>query len=211
VKHAAEIKITPGIGVVRSTGTLPVTPQLPTTYKLTAKGADGPSKIAAVTLQVISPPAIQDFSASRTSIKSGQAAVLQWTVTGAEQVSINQGIGGVEPQGTRRVFPRVSKSYTLQASGPGGSVSRSIAVIVTYQGNLKIERFSADPDVIDPGGTAVLRWDVRNATEVRIDPGIGRVEAAGWFRVSPRNTTEYRMYASSQGTVFKDVIVTVRR
>jgi len=210
VKHAAEIRIAPDIGVVGAAGARSVTPQSPTTYELTAKAAHGPPQTASVTLQVRAPPVIQDFSASRTSVQSGQAAVLRWSVTGAERVSIDQGIGNVPLAGTRPVSPTVSRDYVLEATGPGGSVSRPITINVTYRGIPKIVRFSADPDTIAAGETAVLRWEVVNADEVRIR-GIGPVDAHGPLRVSPQVTTTYSMSAaSSRGTVRKDVTVTVR-
>ena len=211
VKHAAEVSIAPDIGVVSAAGARSVTPQSPTTYNLTAKAAHGQSKTASVTLQVLAPPAIQDFSASRTSIQSGQSAVLKWTVTGADQVSIDQGVGKVPLEGNRGVFPTVPTEYVLQATGPGGSVSRPVAVSVTHTGDMKIVRFWADPDTINAGETAVLRWEVVNAALVRIEPGVGRVEAQGRFPVSPQATTTYRVFATAKGTFHKDVTVTVKK
>ena len=211
MKHAAEISITPDIGVVGAAGAHSVTPQSPTTYELTAKAANGPSKTASVTLQVLAPPAIQDFSASRTSIQSGQSVVLKWAVTGAEQVSIDQGVGKVPLEGNRGMFPTAKTEYVLQATGPGGSVSRSVAVSVTHEGDMKIVRFWADPDAINAGETAVLRWEVVNAAEVRIEPGVGRVEAQGRFPVTPQATTTYRIFATAKGTFHRDVQVTVMR
>jgi hypothetical protein len=160
---------------------------------------------------VLAPPAIQDFSASPTAIQSGQSVVLKWAVTGAEQVSIDQGVGKVPPEGTRGVFPTMKTEYVLQATGPGGSVSRSVAVSVTRAGDLlRIVRFWADPETINAGETAVLRWEVVNAAEVRIDHGIGRVEAQGRFPVTPQATTTYRIFATAKGTYHRDVTVTVK-
>jgi len=212
VKHAAEVRIAPDIGKVGATGARSVTPESSTTYKLTAKAANGPSKTDSVTLQVLAPPAIQDFSASRTSIRSGQSVVLKWAVTGAEQVSIDQGVGKVPLEGTHPVFPTVSKTYVLRATGPGGSVSQTVMVTVTYKGNPEIGQFSADPETINAGETAVLRWETINADEVTIDQGIGRVDAQGLLRVTPRATTTYNIAAaSSRGTNKRHATVTVKR
>jgi hypothetical protein len=138
--------------------------------------------------------------------------VLQWNVTGAERVSIDQGIGSVAPQGKQGVFPTVSKTYVLQAAGPGGSVSRAVTVSVTYEGGPKILRFWADPASINAGETAVLRWEVANADEVTIDNGIGRVDAQGPLTVTPQATTTYHISAAnSKGTFHKDVRVVVRK
>jgi hypothetical protein len=161
---------------------------------------------------VLAPPAIQDFSASRTSIQSGQPVVLKWTVTGADQVSIDQGIGKVQMEGTHPVFPTVSREYVLRATGPGGSVSQPVTVNVTYRGIPKIVQFSADPDTVNAGEAALLRWEVLNADEVKIDQGIGQVDAQGPFRVTPQTTTTYNISAaSSRGTNKRKVTVTVKK
>jgi serine/threonine protein kinase len=211
VKNAAEVSIAPDIGVVGAAGARSVTPRSPTTYVLTAKPVHGPPKTSSVTLLMLAPPAIQDFSASRTSIQSGQPVVLKWSVTGADRVSINRGVGNVPLEGKQGVFPTAETEYVLQAAGPGGSISRSVDVNVTHTGDLKIVRFWADPETIKPGETAVLRWEVVNAAEVRIEPGIGRVEAQGRFPVTPQATTTYRISATSSGTFHRDVQVKVIR
>jgi serine/threonine-protein kinase len=211
VKNAAEVSIVPDIGAVGAAGARSVTPQSPTTYNLTAKPAHGPSKTASVTLQVLAPPAIQDFSASRTSIQSGQPVVLKWAVTGADRVFINRGVGNVPLEGKQGVFPTVETEYVLQAKGPGGSISRSVDVSVTHAGDLKIVRFWADPDTIKAGETAVLRWEAVNAAEVKIEPGVGRVDAQGRFPVTPQATTTYRLSVTSTGTFHRDVQVKVIR
>ena len=66
-------------------------------------------------------------------------------------------------------------------------------------------------DAINAGETAVLRWEVVNAAEVRIEPGVGRVEAQGRFPVTPQATTTYRIFATAKGTFHRDVQVTVMR
>jgi len=213
VRNAAEVKIEPGIGVVGASGTRSVSPQQATTFTLTAKGANGASKTETVTVQVAaSPPSVQEFSASRTEIEPGQAVVFHWKVSGAEEVSIDQGIGKVQPQGSQAVFPTVSKTYVLAAKGPGGSVNKSIPVTVTANGPVKIVRFSADPSTIGAGEMAVLRWEVKNASEVRIEPDVGVVEAQGVCKVSPQTTTKFRLLAvTEKGTFFKEVQVKVKR
>ena len=48
-----------------------------------------------------------------------------------------------------------------------------------------ITYFSADPPVIDPGGTALLSWQVSGATTATITPGVGTVALSGTIVVSP--------------------------
>ena len=61
------------------------------------------------------------FTVEPSTIERGQAAVLKWEVTGAQSVSINQGLGTVTPAGNRSVFPSSTTSYTLSATNEGGT------------------------------------------------------------------------------------------
>lgn len=76
-------------------------------------------------------PSIEQFVAEPRSIQRGQSATLRWRVTNATEVSINQGIGSVQPSGNRQVFPTSTTAYTLAARGPGGEASESATVSVT--------------------------------------------------------------------------------
>ncbi|MCP5111823.1 MAG: OmpA family protein, partial [bacterium] len=76
-------------------------------------------------------PAVNTFVAEPSSIQRGQSATLRWSVSNANSVSINQGIGTVQSSGTRRVFPSNSTTYTLTAKGPGGSATGTARVTVT--------------------------------------------------------------------------------
>ena len=62
-----------------------------------------------------------DFRAEPGSITRGEAATLRWTVTDADSIRIEPGVGSVQPAGSRQVFPTASTSYTITATGPGGS------------------------------------------------------------------------------------------
>jgi peptidoglycan-associated lipoprotein len=76
-------------------------------------------------------PSIAQFVAEPSTIQRGQSATLRWSVSDATDISINQGIGAVQAQGTRQVFPNDTTTYTLTAKGPGGTDSRSATVSVT--------------------------------------------------------------------------------
>ena len=86
-------------------------------------------------------PIVKFFTAEPSSIERGQASSLKWEVTGAESVSINQGLGvvgnaaaGATPaviSGNRSVFPSNTTTYTLTATNSGGSVTESVTVNVT--------------------------------------------------------------------------------
>ena len=63
-----------------------------------------------------------------------------------------------------------------------------------------ISSFEAEPSTIERGQAATLRWTVTGATtDVRIEPGIGTVNATGSRQVFPGNTTTYTLTATGPG------------
>src|SRR5271166_2099069 len=79
------------------------------------------------------PPAaarINSFTAEPRSIERGQSATLRWSVANATDMSIDQGLGAVQANGNRQVFPSATTTYTLTARSAGGSDTRSVTVEV---------------------------------------------------------------------------------
>jgi TPR repeat protein len=74
-----------------------------------------------------------------------------------------------------------------------------------------IARFLADPQSIEPGGQTMLKWQVSGATEVDIEPGIGRKPAADSLAVTPaRSTTYILIAANAAGTTRGEAVVEVK-
>ena len=79
------------------------------------------------------PPAAQPtvtLNASPTSINSGQTVTLSWSSTNATDLDIQPGVGKVAPEGSTPVTPTQSTTYTITASGPGGSATATAHVDV---------------------------------------------------------------------------------
>jgi peptidoglycan-associated lipoprotein len=76
-------------------------------------------------------PSINEFSAEPSSIERGQSSTLKWSVANAEQMSIDNGVGSVQANGSRSVFPNETTTYTLTATGPGGTTNKPATVTVT--------------------------------------------------------------------------------
>jgi hypothetical protein len=75
-------------------------------------------------------PIVAEFSVAPSAIDKGQMAVVRWSVTGASDISIDNGIGTVPPAGSRSVSPAATTTYTLRASGTGGTATASALVSV---------------------------------------------------------------------------------
>jgi peptidoglycan-associated lipoprotein len=56
---------------------------------------------------------------------------LRWSVSNATDISIDPGIGTVQANGSRTVFPSNSTTYTLTAKGEGGSKTATATVSVS--------------------------------------------------------------------------------
>src|SRR5271154_1261777 len=76
-------------------------------------------------------PVVDSFTAEPSTIEPGQSSTLRWSTSNATDMSIDHGIGAVQGQGQRQVFPRTSTSYALTVRGPGGMTSSSVTVQVS--------------------------------------------------------------------------------
>jgi hypothetical protein len=75
-------------------------------------------------------PVIGIFTNTPSTINSGGTSTLLWNVTGANLVSIDQGIGQVDVAGTRVISPVSSTVYTISATNSAGTVTRSAVTVV---------------------------------------------------------------------------------
>ena len=87
-----------------------------------------------------------NFTASSTNINSGDLVVLTWNVTDSNNTTINQGIGSVPNSSTETVYPTQTTTYTLSASGPGGTNSATVTITV------------AIPPVLSVSGPSQIDW-----------------------------------------------------
>ena len=59
--------------------------------------------------------------------------------------------------------------------------------------------FTVEPTSIQKGQSAMLRWQVSNATDMSIDQGVGAVQSSGQRQVYPNDTTTYTLSAKGPG------------
>jgi PPM family protein phosphatase len=176
-----------------------------------------------------SAPTISLFAVDRARIYAGQSAVLQWSVDKGS-VTITPGLGTmVQNTGTRSVSPPRTMRYTLVARNAFGMDRRSVDVDVVPAPQIAapavlpakppetpakptppqpaparqavVARFTASPNRIAAGRSALLQWSVRNTAAIRIDPlpGAAPLKASGSQRVNPVATTTYTLTATGGG------------
>ncbi len=75
-------------------------------------------------------PVISNFEAIPNEIEPGQTADLQWSVSDATSVTINNGIGVVPSSGNRSITPTKTTTYTLTATG-SSTITATTTITVT--------------------------------------------------------------------------------
>src|SRR5258708_1419363 len=77
------------------------------------------------------PPPPRTLSGDPTAINKGDSSTLSWTSTNATQLTIAPEVGTVTAEGNTKVTPIDSTTYTITASGPGGSANSTARVTVS--------------------------------------------------------------------------------
>src|SRR5215467_11453461 len=93
----------------------------------------GKKPVATTPQPAAAPPAARPtvtLTASPTTINKGESATLNWSSTNATQLTISPEVGAVAPEGSTKVTPSDSTTYSITASGPGGSADSSIRITV---------------------------------------------------------------------------------
>jgi peptidoglycan-associated lipoprotein len=68
---------------------------------------------------------------SPTAIEKGQSSTLSWNSANTTGVTIDNGVGTVEPSGSRDIRPSASTTYMARATGPSGTAVAEARVTVT--------------------------------------------------------------------------------
>ena len=71
------------------------------------------------------------LQASSTFIQRGESATLTWSSTNATTLTLTPTVGDVAPEGSAKVSPTESTTYSITATGPGGKADQSIRITVS--------------------------------------------------------------------------------
>lgn len=205
--YAEIVTIDHDIGDVSASGSEVVTPLETTTYTITATGSGG-TATASVTVTVTYPVPTVSISADAETILVGESTTLTWTSEHADTCVIEPGVGSVDVNGSIAVSPTETTSYTIAATGPGGTATDNVTIHVNDPSAPPTVTFDASPASIAQGESSTLSWTSTNAQSAHIDNGIGVVSVDGSTTVSPEHTTTYTITvigpngaASAQATV----------
>jgi hypothetical protein len=212
-----------GIGPVQPEDRRRVNPASTTTYTLTATGPGGPvTKDVTVQVAAARAPVITTFSVNPPVIVRGQIVTLTWRVEGeVTSVALDPGGQAIKTEGQSTAQPTQNTTYTLTASGPGGSKTSKASVAVSNDA-VTIAEFKVIPPKGKPsekisirhGEKAILSWKVIGpATEVTIDPGNIPGRPNDSAEVKPDKTTDYVLTPHAGNVAFpsKKVTITVKK
>lgn len=204
VANADRVFIEPGVGVIdpQKVRSVEVQPQEPTTYKLIAENRYGQRgrEVTIIVTKAPEPPEpkVDKFFAEPKQVSRGESIYLRWNVQDASVVYItppgvekDPAVGGIEHIPTR------TTTYELIAKNSAGKmVSKKITVEVVEPALSEIIAFNSDRARVNQGESVRLMWEVKNASRVEIDNGVGIVDAmTGDFTVMPEKTTVYTLTA----------------
>lgn len=139
---------------------------------------------------------INTFDASPEIIESGDPSILSWDVSGADNISIEPGLGDIASTGSLSVSPSETTTYKLIAKG-NGKEDVALRTVTVKNEPILIDEFNTSPGSIESGKSATLTWKVTGVENVTIEPEIGTVAAEGSSPVSPQQTTTYKLIAFS--------------
>jgi Bacterial Ig-like domain (group 3) len=212
----ADVKIDPDLSnLAKGSGSVDVTPQTTTTYRLTASTpllsqifSAWFSATQEFTVEVDpKEPIVRKFDLDKVQVLTGQSATLSWDVLNADELtlSINGALETIPKEqytSSRVLNPTGPTTIILQARNHfwPDPVSRTTTLnainpTATPFPLPVIERFDASPDSIIAGDNVTLSWTVTNAEKVIIDPGGQEFPPTGKIELKPDQTTDYILTA----------------
>lgn len=206
----------------QASGTVKDSPTQTTTYTAVATGAGGSSPPQSAKVQVAATvPQITSFTATPTSITTGQTVTLSWKDANATSMTITTDSGRTvatssQASGSVTDTPAQNTTYSAVATGTGGSSSPStVKVQVGPAGPPQITQFTANPTSVSTGQTTTLTWVTTNATSVTFNPPLplgedqGPAPTSGSAIVPISQTTTFSLTASGPGGNSSPASVTV--
>lgn len=202
-------------GAQASGGSTTVSPGTAGTYSYTLtcdEDGGSASKSATATVTVSEPSPVLTLSASAPYVAPGESLTLTWSSAHVTSCTASGDWSGAQAlSGSASLTPATgARSYTLDCSGPGGSVSRTVEVAVAPVPTVTL---TASPTSMRAGISTLLTWSSSNATACTASGGwTGPRATSGSISVTPSSgdTVTYTLSCTGSGGAAADsVTVTV--
>ncbi len=219
--NATAATIDQTIGSVATNGSRSIFVASSKTFTLTVTGPGGSASCSAPVTVAAAPLAPTcTLVASPNSLPFGGGnTILSWTTDNATAVSISEGVGSVVLDGSHLVSVSSGKTFTLTATGPGGSVNCNAAV--TVGGAVAPAcTLTVSPSAITLGGSSRVNWTSENVSNIVLKKVVNGVESiveqttagTGSFVVIPEvaSTHTYKgSFTGAGGTVNCEALLVV--
>jgi peptidoglycan-associated lipoprotein len=169
-----------------------------------------PKQVSAPPSAAPAPAAAQptvSIQASPSALEKGDSSTLSWTSTDATQLTIAPDIGTVTAQGSTKVTPAASTTYTITASGPGGSANASARITVA----------TAAAETSEPTMDELFRRSVFDAyfdfnkADIRSDARDALGKTADFFRNYPQVRVTIEGHCDERGSTEYNLALGDRR
>jgi peptidoglycan-associated lipoprotein len=166
-----------------------------------------PSQTTSVPAPVSKPTV--SIQATPSSINKGESASLTWTTTDATSVSISPEVGAVTAQGSTKVSPADSTTYTITATGPGGSTDASARVSISAP--------PVEATKVEPGMDELFLREVRDAyfdldkADIRPDTREALTKTADFLRNYPQLRVTIEGHCDERGSTEYNLALGDRR
>src|SRR5690606_27268370 len=166
------------------------------------------------------------FLAEPDTVVEGESTTLQWVTKNAVSVMLVQdgiriGTEDLPTSGSFVVTPTRNSVFRLEAADREGRIAEAqVQGTVEPFGAPRIDRFVANPGLVNKGETVKLEWKVRAAESLEIVSELGNriamfvpAPAEGSYEVRPTDTSKYVLRARNgmgQDSKEAEVIVAVR-
>ena len=159
-------------------------------------------------------PVIASFDANPTTINSGQSSTLSCgKADNATSAVIDDGIGGVPTPGNTNVTPNQTTTYTLTATGCGGTVTRQVTIIVSSAAPpppAPSLTFDFSPKTVAPGDYVTLTFSapvasptIRLGNSPSLVKMLGTADNKVWKALIPGFGVSDYLYVDYEGKTIK--------
>lgn len=189
VSDADRIHIEPDIGRVSGLGSRAVKPAATTSYILIATNEAGESRITC-RVEVNKQPTVR--------IKTIEQPAVPAEAIEPELPVVSSDVGEPKIVSNEVIEPPVVSSDVNEPKVVSNEVVKPVIISDKADGRPTCHSFNTTRPRIMPGQTSTLSWQVSNAENIRIEPGIGAVSALGSRAVKPAATTTYTLIAGNK-------------
>ena len=151
------------------------------------------------------------LTADPTSVNKGDSATLHWSSTNATQLTIAPEVGAVAPEGSTKVTPSDSTTYTVTASGPGGTADSTVRITVAQPPTEPAP--SADNDTLEKMFLREMQdayFDLDKA-DVRADARAALGKSADFLRRYPQMKVVVEGHCDERGSTEYNLALGDRR